>query len=399
MYAGIRDGRVVPVPEEEAELFRVMLWDESRITIRSMSTGKLLTTKSPRTKQINVEEAAKEFVLYAAAEDAFSWFVNECFQMIDREGNVIRYSQPVREDASDAGSGTGVGSTEGVLRFTEDPRIAGIMNLDGSLGIRFETVKNAEMLMEEAAEEHHLKEDTAILACLGLHPLVNCKEERDRESIELPPYQRALLRRLRESYRNIHLVLLANAPLAIVEEMEATEIRSILWSATGSEELGNGLADILSGKVSPAGCLPQTWYRSDDQLPDIFDYDIRKNKMTYLYMEEQPLFRFGFGLTYTTFSLEVSDVQADGSAEEKSFGCRIRIKNTGDFPSDCVLQLYETEDGRKYVCDGASAGTCPDGARIPVGARLVSFTRVPGIAPGEEREVDFLLKCEQKSII
>ena len=180
-------------------------------------------------------------------------------------------------------------------------------------------------------------------------------------------------------------MLLANAPLAIVEEMEATEIRSILWSATGSEELGNGLADILSGKVSPAGCLPQTWYRSDDQLPDIFDYDIRKNKMTYLYMEDEPLFRFGFGLTYTTFSLEVSDVQADGSAEEKPFGCRVRIKNTGDFPSDAVLQLYETEDGRKYVCDGASAGTCPDGTRIPVGARLVSFTRVPNIAHGEER--------------
>ena len=102
---------------------------------------------------------------------------------------------------------------------------------------------------------------------------------------------------------------MANAPLAIVEEDEAPEIRSILWTAFGSEELGNGLMDIISGEISPSGRLPQTWYRGDYQLPDINDYDIRKNNMTYLYMKDNPLYRFGYGLTYSKFVCRFDDVK------------------------------------------------------------------------------------------
>ena len=66
----------------------------------------------------------------------------------------------------------------------------------------------------------------------------------------------------------------------------------IIWSASGSQELGTGVASILSGKVSPAGRLNMTWYISDEDLPDMNDYDIIKGKRTYQYFDREVLYPF-----------------------------------------------------------------------------------------------------------
>ena len=395
-YAGIRDGCVVPVSREEAELFSIMLWDESRMTIRSLSTGKLLTTISPDVRHKNMEESSEDFVLYANADDVFSWFANEAFQLFDRDGEVIRFAP---EDA---------------LRFWEDDRICGISNFDGRMNIAFETVKDVDRLISDAVDKYGLvtkkgkgNSGTNVFACFGLHPIVNMKEERDRESIELPPFQRAVLRRLRQSFENIALILMGNAPLAVSEEDEVAEIRSIIWSAFGSEEFGNGLADVIKGRVSPAGRLPQTWYTGDDQLGSIDDYDIRSSGMTYLYMTEKPLYRFGYGLSYTEFESELivendmtggrSNCEICGSADdtenrsektEKISGNTryiVRIKNTGNVTSDHVIQLYRSESGEVYLYDHDIEGRDVTGRSIPSGSRMVYFERIHDVKPGEER--------------
>ena len=171
---------------------------------------------------------------------------------------------------------------------------------------------------------------------------------------------------------------MANAPLAVVEEDEAPEIRSILWSAFGSEELGTGIADILTGKASPAGRLPQTWYLGDHQLPDINDYDIEKNGMTYIYMTEKPLYRFGYGLTYSKFKAKL-----DSS--------KVRIKNIGDTPSEFVVTIYKDPEGGYHIYDNDRSGRDIEGNLIPVGSRLVAFDRTKTIKPDEviELELDF----------
>ena len=255
-------------------------------------------------------------------------------------------------------------------------KIKGIINPDGKMALSFETVKDVETILSETIAQNNLNSDTDIFACFGLHPIVNMKEERDRESIELPPFQRAVLRKLRHTFRNIVLVLIGNGPIAVAEEDEAPEIRSILWSAFGCEEIGNGLADVITGKVSPAGRTSQTWYRDDSQLGDIEDYDIRKTGMTYLYMTEKPLYRFGYGLSYTTFESELN-------------GTEIHVKNTGSVTSDHVIQIYKSPDGEYFLYDNDRNCRDVSGREIPTGSRLVFFERLHDVKPGEEVFCEF----------
>ena len=361
MYAGIQEGKVVPVNKEYSEIFRIMLWDNARITIRSTSTGKLLTTASPDCKFRNNVEAAESFTLYTNADEAFSWFVNEAFLLIDKDGKEIIFSE------------------DNAQTFWEDSRIAGIKNTDGEMSVSFETLMDGSTLIEKAIAENNLRRNTKIIAAFGLHPIVNCKEERDRDTIELPPYQRAILRELREHFDNITLTLLANAPVAISEEDEAIEIKSILWSALGSEELGNGLADIIYGRTSPAGRLPQTWYTGDDQLPAIDNYDIKNNKMTYLYMTEEPLYRFGYGLTYSKFDSELI-IEGDKTL--------VRVTNKGNTPSDYTALLFQSEDGKTYLYGEDRAFVDVSGNEIPVGSRLIAFHRFKDIQRGSAKTVE-----------
>ncbi|MGO4213769.1 fibronectin type III-like domain-contianing protein, partial [Terriglobus sp. YAF25] len=106
-----------------------------------------------------------------------------------------------------------------------------------------------------------------------------------------------------------------------------------------SEEEGHGLADVLFGEYSPAGRLNQTWPESDAQLPPITDYNIRHGS-TYMYAKQKPLYAFGYGLSYTTFtyedlSLSSHNVNADGEVRVS-----VKVKNTGNRAGDEVVQIY-----------------------------------------------------------
>ena len=363
------DAELIPVSKKDAEIFKIMLWDDTQITLKAESTGKYLTSIPPDVKIVNLENEEHEehldqnikrkLTLYATADAPFSWAVNEAFQMIDSNDEVIHFNES---------------NLDSKLDFWNDKRIAGIKNVDGYLSLSFETVENVEDILTRIVEENKLSKNSYILACFGLHPIVSCKEERDRNSIELPPFQRIMLRMIRKNFKNICLILMANAPLAILEEDEAPEVRSILWTALGSEELGNGILDIISGEISPSGRLPQTWYRGDYQLPYINDYDIRKNNMTYLYMKDNPLYRFGYGLTYSKFECKFDD------KENKIF-----IKNIGGVASDYVIQIYQSPENKLYIYGNDRYGKDINGKKIPIGSRLIAFERVYFIIPGEER--------------
>jgi len=103
--------------------------------------------------------------------------------------------------------------------------------------------------------------------------------------------------------------------------------------------MGSAIADIILGKVSPAGRLVQTWISSIDQLPPILDYNIR-NGRTYMYKKAESLFPFGFGLTYTSFVY--SDLKTGESSIEAGEVTNVtfNLKNNGNFESDEVPQLY-----------------------------------------------------------
>ncbi|MCC8243620.1 beta-glucosidase family protein [Saccharothrix luteola] len=210
-----------------------------------------------------------------------------------------------------------------------------------------------------AAAEVAAQADTAVLV-LGNDPHINGRETEDRTTLRLPSLD--LVRAVREANPNTVLVLVSSYPYALDGEEE--HLPGIVWTAHGGQEQGRAVAEALFGAFSPSGKLTQTWYRSDDDLPDIFDYDIIRAGGTYLYFTGEPLFPFGHGLSYTTF--EYSDLAwADGVAT-------VSVTNTGDVAGAEVVQLY--------------AAALDSRVRRPV-RELQSFRRVH-LAPGETAVVE-----------
>jgi len=184
------------------------------------------------------------------------------------------------------------------------------------------------------------------IVVVGNHPTCNAgwnqcpvasdgKEAIDRRSLELE--QEALVKQIHAVNPHTVVVLLSSFPYTI--NWMNQNVPAIVHVTHNSQELGNALADVLFGKFNPAGRLVHTWPKSIEQLPPIMDYDIR-NGRTYMYFKGTPLYPFGYGLSYTTFSysrLRTSSPQlsADGSVDVS-----VDIRNTGSRDGEEVVQLY-----------------------------------------------------------
>jgi beta-glucosidase len=215
-----------------------------------------------------------------------------------------------------------------------------------------------------AAAEAAAKADTAVVV-VGNHPLINGRETQDRTTLHLPPRQQELVRAVTEANPRTVLVIMSSYPFIV-----PPEARTVLWTSHGGQETGHAVADVITGAASPTARLPQTWYASDDDLPDIGEYDIIKARRTYQYFGGIPQFPFGHGLTYTTFrysNLRVSRAASAAGAEAPTITALIDVTAQSDTTGGSrggteVVQLY---------------------ADLPAGARrLIGFARVT-LAPGE----------------
>jgi beta-glucosidase len=109
--------------------------------------------------------------------------------------------------------------------------------------------------------------------------------------------------------------------------------------ANSSQEMGNGLADVLFGDYNPAGRTDQTWPKSLDQIPTMMDYNIR-NGRTYMYFKGEPLYPFGYGLSYTAFAYSNLRTSAPSLSAKGAVDVSVDVKNTGARAGDEVVQLY-----------------------------------------------------------
>ena len=154
----------------------------------------------------------------------------------------------------------------------------------------------------------------------------------DRTSIELPQAQRDVLRWLHEAGKKVVFVNCSGGAIAMVPELETCDAILQWWYC--GEQGGEALADVLTGRYNPSGKLPVTFYRSTDDLPDFLDYTM-KNR-TYRYFTGKPLFPFGHGLSYTTFSFSKPTVRMKGN----SVTVTVTVKNTGKVDGTETVQLY-----------------------------------------------------------
>ncbi len=200
------------------------------------------------------------------------------------------------------------------------------------------------------------KADSAVMAakacevaivCIGNNPLSyglgwgqnhvasDGREDVDRQAISIE--QEDLVKLVMAANPKTVLVMVSSFPYSINWSKE--HVPAILHISQSSQETGSAMADVIFGKVSPAGRLVQTWITSIDQLPPILDYNIR-NGRTYMYSKDDPLFPFGYGLSYTTF--KYSGLKPDRKTIEKdqTVNLTFNLENNGNFDSDEVPQIY-----------------------------------------------------------
>ena len=254
----------------------------------------------------------------------------------------------------------------------------------GDARIRLLWSRPAGAAEREAALQAARQADAVVLV-LGLSPRLEGEEMSvpvegfrggDRVDIGLPAEQQKLMEAVAALGKPVVLVLMNGSSLAVNWARE--HIPAIVEAWYPGEAGGDAVADVLFGDYNPAGRLPVTFYRSADQLPAFTDY--RMAGRTYRYFTGEPLYPFGYGLSYTRFAYRDLRLPREARAGEP-VEVSVAVQNTGRTAGDEVVQLYVKQDG----------------APAPAPLRsLAGFARVT-LRPGEMRLVRFTLAARQLS--
>ncbi|MCU1444990.1 glycoside hydrolase family 3 protein [Cryobacterium sp.] len=149
--------------------------------------------------------------------------------------------------------------------------------------------------------------DTVILT-VGNDPHLGGRETEDRPALALPGHQAELVHAAADANARVALLVISSYPFALGAALEKAS--AVVWSSHAGEQLGSGLADVLTGAVEPTGRLAQTWWAGESDLADVLDYDIITSRSTYLYSTARPDFAFGHGLGYTPATLPAAALSA-----------------------------------------------------------------------------------------
>ncbi|MDH2428223.1 glycoside hydrolase family 3 protein [Sphaerisporangium sp. TRM90804] len=294
------------------EQFDVFDWGQGVLTLRSAANGRYVgynwTNFVNDQEQPNGWYVQQQFKLepqddgtfllrYAGYETAYDWFGPNKYLAPNADGTLV------------------LTTADQAARFARETVTSGV----------------------EAAVAAAKAADVAVVV-VGSMPFINGREDHDRTDMSLAEGQEALVKAVTAANPKTVVVLENSYPTTINWEQE--HVPAILWTTHAGAETGNALADVLFGDVNPAGRLPQTWYRSAADLPDILDYDIIKTEATYLYSTDRPLYAFGHGLSYTTFDYRGLKLDARSVRPGGTVRAEVEVTNTGRLDGAEVVQLY-----------------------------------------------------------
>ena len=200
------------------------------------------------------------------------------------------------------------------------------------------------------------------------------REGRDRETIALA--QEELVKKVLAANPRTVMVLVSSFPYSIT--WSQANVPAILHMAHSSQDEGWALGQVLFGDYNPGGHTVVTWPASMDQLPPMLDYDIRHGR-TYMYFKGTPLYPFGYGLSYTTFTFAKLRTDKPSMAVDGEMVVSVDVTNTGKVAGDAVPQLYVQHLGSKV--------------ERPT-QQLAGFKRIR-LAPGETKTVQIPVKASQ----
>jgi beta-glucosidase len=200
----------------------------------------------------------------------------------------------------------------------------------------------------------------------------------DRTSLDLPKCQEDLIRAVEALGKPVVLVLLNGSALSV--NWEAQHMPAIVEAWYPGQAAGTAIADVLFGDYNPGGRLPVTFYHSVKDLPAFSDYNMAGH--TYRFFKGQPLYPFGFGLSYTSFAYD-SLTYAPTAKSGDSVHVRVGIMNTGKMAGDEVAQLYISRRD----------------AAVPVPIRSLAAFRRIHLQPGERQMVEFVVAPNAFSVV
>jgi beta-glucosidase len=242
---------------------------------------------------------------------------------------------------------------------------------------------------EEAQAVDAARNADVVIAVMGLSPRIEGEEMKvsadgfssgDRTRIDLPAPQEQLLERVASAGKPTILILTNGSALAINWADANPNVPAILEAWYPGGQGGTAVAEALAGDFSPAGRLPVTFYKSVDQLPPFEDYSMAKR--TYRYFDGEPLYPFGFGLSYTSFAYDQPTVDRAEISANEAVTISVNVKNAGSVAGDEVVQLY-------------LAHVSLDGAPL---RSLAGFARVH-LDRGEKKTVKFVLRDRDLGVV
>ena len=255
-------------------------------------------------------------------------------------------------------------------------------------GCTVQGAKDEKMFAEAVDAAKHA--DLVILVC-GVDQSVDC-EGHDRKNTKLPGAQHELIQACFKANPKTVLVISSNNTVAVNWEQE--NLPAIVAAIFAGQAQGTAIADVLFGNYNPGGKTCCTWYKSVDQLPPFHNYDIIPSSQkqpsksgqvsgrTYMYFEGEPLYPFGYGLSYTSFQYSDLHISQATLAAGESVVLSATITNTGLYAGAEVMQLY------------VQAPKSP--VQRPI-KQLVGFQRVE-LKSGESRRVEFTLPYTEQAL-
>lgn len=341
-YFKLADGRYLAIENEQL----IASEDKSLFTLERWGNGSYLIKDVASSRYIRYS-ANSSFKLHQS--EVYDWFIKEKWLSQDEtnwktwDGQAIEVLENGQVVA---------GSSPGTELFFECQRH----------GIQ-EVVKASETV-----------DQTIII--VGNHPMINGKEQEDRQSMALPEDQQELIRQVRKECANVILVIVGSYPF---ELGELASLPTILFSAHGGQELGTALSQVIYGHAAPTGKLSQTWYREERLLPAMSDYDISRTGMTYQYAQSNVLYPFGYGLTYGKLGLKSIASNRQTWREGESVEFELVLENTEGHSITETVQLYLKVEGT-------------DGIKRPIQS-LVGFRKVT-VAPFSELCIKMEVEAE-----
>ncbi|QAY60209.1 glycoside hydrolase family 3 protein [Microbacterium protaetiae] len=360
------DGQVVDTSgttADAASRWDVTDWGDGILTLRSHASGRLLTGGA--------------WPMRADADRVGGWIVQESFRA------------HVHADGSwsllHLGSGRWVRvALGGGLLLAEARTLADATRF----GVR--TVRSGAQAVADAAAAADV-----VVVAVGNDPHLSGRETEDRPHLFLPSSAVGVWRAAREVNPNAVLTIVSSFPYVLGPGTADAE--TVVWTSHGGQELGHGVADVLSGDREPEGRLAQSWPADSAQAGDLFDYDTLRQQATYRHQPAPYAFAFGHGLTYTTVAYEgvtLDAAAADAPAallrhplfaprdDDHVVTATVRVHNEGSRPAEELVQLYAQ----------ASGFDIPTPRRL-----LVAYARVR-LEPGELREVSLSFALERLAV-